>query len=74
MTSIFGLGGNDRLSVWRETILLDGGTGSDRMEGGPGENTYYVDSPGDLIIEPADDDFRIMDTVFSSVSYTRAIA
>ena len=38
------------------------------MEGGLGDNSYYVDSPGDLII--ADADVFSTDTVLSTVSYT----
>jgi len=44
------------------------------MEGGLGNDTYYVDNPGDRVIEPADagaPDFS-NDTVFSSVSFTLA--
>lgn len=30
---------------------LDGRGGGDRLEGGPGDDTYVVDSPGDLVVE-----------------------
>jgi Ca2+-binding RTX toxin-like protein len=68
--SIFGLGGKDKLFGLAGIDLLDGGTGNDRMEGGSGDDSYYVDSPGDLIIEQANADGSFGDTVFSTVSYT----
>jgi Ca2+-binding RTX toxin-like protein len=30
---------------------LDGGSGADTMEGGRGDDTYWVDDPGDIVIE-----------------------
>jgi Ca2+-binding RTX toxin-like protein len=41
---IEGLSGND---------ILIGGGGADRLAGGPGGDAYYVDDPGDLVIENA---------------------
>lgn len=41
---VFGSAGDDR---------LDGGLGADRMEGGAGDDTYFVDDPGDRVIESA---------------------
>lgn len=57
---LIGGGGND---------LLDGRAGADMLEGGKGNDTYYVDVSGDLVIELAGEG---SDRVFSSVSYTLA--
>ena len=46
---------------------LDGGAGSDTLEGGVGDDAYYVDNPGDLVIEGVD---AGNDWVNTSVSYT----
>ena len=42
---IFGTDGAD---------ILDGGIGADEMYGGLGDDTYYVDNPGDLVVEDPD--------------------
>jgi len=55
---LFGEGGND---------ILDGGNGIDRMVGGLGSDTYYVDSKADRIVELTD---QGTDTVFATSSYT----
>jgi Ca2+-binding RTX toxin-like protein len=55
-----GLDGND---------TLDGGPGADTMEGGTGDDTFYVDNPGDRVIEFNGQGF---DEIFSSVSYALA--
>jgi Ca2+-binding RTX toxin-like protein len=46
---------------------LNGGTGSDNLIGGAGNDTYVVDATGDSIIEIANEG---IDTVQSSVTYT----
>ncbi len=46
--------------------VLDGGGGLDSMEGGSGDDTYFVDSIGDLIVEAAGNG---IDTVISEVDY-----
>jgi microcystin-dependent protein len=45
--------------------LLDGGPGADRMVGGGGNDTYFVDDPGDVVVENAG---QGTDTVFASIS------
>lgn len=51
---LLGYGGNDVLTgseYWDDT--LDGGSGDDRMEGLFGDDTYVLDSAGDLVVETA---------------------
>jgi Ca2+-binding RTX toxin-like protein len=55
---LFGLAGND---------ILDGGAGSDLLDGGLGDDTYYIDGPGDVIIEALDGG---IDTVFVNGDWT----
>jgi Ca2+-binding RTX toxin-like protein len=47
--------------------ILDGAQGADRMAGGAGSDTYYVDSVGDTVIEEAN---AGNDTVHASVNTT----
>ena len=46
--------------------VLDGGAGADRMIGGYGRNTYYVDNVSDIV----ENSTTGTDTVLSSVSFT----
>jgi len=57
--SIYGTTGNN---------LLDGGGGADRMVGKTGDDTYFVDNPGDEIIEYPDDPGN--DTIFASINWS----
>ena len=59
--SLYGMGGND---------VLDGGAGADQMAGGQGDDTYLVDTLGDVVVELAGG--GLADTVMSSVSYVLA--
>jgi Ca2+-binding RTX toxin-like protein len=47
--------------------LIDGGAGADHMQGGRGNDTYVVDSVGDLVQELGNEG---NDTILSSVTYS----
>jgi len=55
---LFGEAGDD---------ILDGGKGIDRMVGGLGNDTYYVDSKADRVVELVGEG---TDTVFANTNYT----
>jgi Ca2+-binding RTX toxin-like protein len=66
-TWIEGAGGNDTLTGLSADDKLDGGTGADTMIGGNGNDQYYVDNPGDIIVEDPDEG---RDTIFvTGMSY-----
>ena len=62
-----GLGGDDTLVGGVGNDVLDGGSGADLMIGGRGNDTYYVDNPGDVVVEQAGEG---IDTVYSTISWT----
>ncbi|MGF9759576.1 glycosyl hydrolase family 28-related protein [Microvirga sp. 0TCS3.31] len=51
---------------------LDGGAGADSLDGGDGNDTYYVDSPADIIVEKDHSGLGGIDRVYSSASYVLA--
>lgn len=53
---IFGYEGND---------TLDGGGGADTLAGGSGNDVYFIDDPGDVVVETSG-----YDRVFGSLSFT----
>jgi VCBS repeat-containing protein len=58
--------GSDLLKGDAGNDLLDGGAGADRLEGGVGNDSYYVDSVGDVVVELAGNG---VDKVFAAASY-----
>jgi Ca2+-binding RTX toxin-like protein len=64
---LFGEEGRDILLGLEGNDLLNGGLGVDRLVGGAGDDTYYVDSRSDRIVELAN---QGVDTVYASSSYT----
>jgi VCBS repeat-containing protein len=63
---ISGLGGDDDITGSDGGDVIDGGTGANIMRGGLGNDAYYVDNAGDLVIETARGGF---DKVYSSIDY-----
>jgi hypothetical protein len=49
--TIGGLDGNDTLIGGSGNDVLFGGSGIDSMTGGTGDDVYWVDSPGDVVVE-----------------------
>jgi Ca2+-binding RTX toxin-like protein len=66
---LFGDADNDTLNGGIGNDSLVGGTGSDKMLGGIGNDTYFVDSPGDQVIEAVG---QGIDRVISTISRTLA--
>lgn len=64
---LLGGNGNDSLTGGDGNDTLNGGTGDDVMTGGGGNDNYYLDSPGDQIVEQASGGY---DTVFASFDFT----
>jgi Ca2+-binding RTX toxin-like protein len=62
-----GLAGSDTLTGGVGIDRLDGGAGADVMTGGGGNDTYFVDNPGDQVIEAVGEG---NDVVYSSVNFT----
>ena len=49
--SLVGGPGNDTINGLAGNDTIDGGPGADSMVGGPGDDLYFVDNPGDVIVE-----------------------
>ncbi|MEO3474873.1 calcium-binding protein [Roseomonas sp. CAU 1739] len=64
-----GLGGNDTLNGGGGNDTLNGGLDADSMIGGAGDNTYYVDSALDRVVELANGG---KDYVITTVTHTAA--
>ncbi len=64
-----GTGGADSLVGGGGNDTLNGFAGADTLRGGMGDDKYYVDNIGDVIIENTDEGF---DSMNSSVTYTLA--
>jgi len=64
-------GGNeaDTLTAGLGNDTLDGGVGADILIGGIGDDTYFIDNPGDIVIEDAGAGF---DTVVVNSDWTLA--
>ena len=67
--TIDGSDDNDHLIGTSGDDIIDSKAGADIMEGGDGNDTYYVDDVKDVVIEQAGGG---EDTVFSSISHTAA--
>jgi Ca2+-binding RTX toxin-like protein len=63
---LFGGFGNDKLNGGGENDFLVGGAGNDAMTGGTGDDHFYVEDPGDTVIELGG---QGEDKVFSSLSH-----
>ncbi len=68
--SLYGFDGADTLLGGDSSDKLDGGAGADRMVGGLGNDSYYVDSPGDVVVESTAGTTGGTDLVYVGFSYT----
>jgi Ca2+-binding RTX toxin-like protein len=66
--TLYGAAGQDTLKGSGGDDRLDGGAGIDALYGGIGSDIYYVDNPGDLVIERVNS--GVNDTVYASADYT----
>ncbi len=64
---MLGSAGIDTLNGGNGNDALDGGTSADLMKGGAGNDIYFVDDPGDTVIELVAEG---VDTVVTSMDYT----
>lgn len=66
-TSATSLSGAQVLYGTGDDDILDGGSGADSMYGGMGNDSYFVNSYGDVVLERTGEGY---DTVFASLSYS----
>jgi len=64
---IFGNGAGNRISGGDGADDLNGRGGADTLAGGAGDDRFWVDDPGDRVIEARDQGY---DTVYASISYS----
>lgn len=64
---VVGGSGNDALKGDANANYIDGGIGSDTLTGRAGDDTYIVDSSGDVVVELASEG---VDVVWSAINYT----
>ncbi|AWK88093.1 calcium-binding protein [Azospirillum thermophilum] len=79
LDTLFGGAGRDTLLGGDGRDILIGGTGADLMVGGEGNDRYYVDDPGDRVVEigppvsfdrpPSGDLYWVGDSVTTTLSY-----
>jgi Ca2+-binding RTX toxin-like protein len=65
--NLYGTTANDTLTGGTGDDYLNGLAGADQMRGGKGDDTYFIDNSGDVVVENANEGF---DTVNSSITYT----
>lgn len=63
---LVGTRGDDRLEGGRGADTLNGGKGADRLIGGHGDDFYFVDDPGDRVVEKGGEG---IDTVKTKVDF-----
>jgi len=71
MANINGTTKNDTLSGSNFDDVINGLAGADQMTGGLGNDTYYRDNAGDVIIEDAAEG---TDTIISTIAFNTAVA
>src|SRR3954467_4145453 len=49
--SLVGGNGDDTINGFGGSDTIDGGIGADSMAGGAGDDVYFVDNPGDVVVE-----------------------
>jgi len=64
--AIFGTDGNDTIYGFGGDDWIHGGKGADKMIGGLGNDNYFVDNPGDVVVENAGEGH---DSVYSTIDY-----
>lgn len=67
---LYGGKGADRLYGGAGADTLDGGSGADWMEGGAGDDSYYVNAPGDVVVETIGGAAGGTDIVYAAVAFT----